>query len=114
MAIKMIEKKYDDITGAPDAETQRFTYKGKEYAIDLSPENQERFQATMDQVDSLLSTYLEKGREVNLEAVKPEDYKEYMRQLRAWAEANGEDVKPRGRVRAEVKQRFDQYLLDNA
>lgn len=114
MATKTIETKCDDLTGAPGAETLRFTHQGKEYAIDLTPEGRERFQEIMGKVEMLLSVYVEKGREVTLASVMPKDHKEYMRQLRAWAEENGEEVKERGRVRADVKERFNQYLLDNA
>jgi Lsr2 len=103
----------DDLDGSEGAETLRYTVDGQEYEIDLSTANAEKFRKG-------LQTYIDKSRPV--EAQSPPlsggrgrsrrssasgRSREDLSAIRAWAESNGHDVAPRGRIKHEIIEAYD-------
>lgn len=112
MAQKTFVQLTDDLDGRPiedgDGETVAFAYRGLSYEIDLNNKNLEKF-------DNALSTYIDAARKVSgtggrrsraagrsTPTVGDVDPKA----VRAWAEANGVEVSPRGRLKAEVVEQY--------
>jgi hypothetical protein len=101
----------DDLDGSEGEETLTYTVDGQEYEIDLSTKNAERFRQA-------LAPFMEKSRPV--EAPPPvitptrrstrrstaASGRADLAQVRAWAEAKGIEIAPRGRIKQEV---YDQY-----
>jgi len=107
----------DDLDGTEGSETLRYTVDGQEYEIDLSEKNAAKFR-------SALQSFIEKSRIV--EAPSPVMLTPTRRttrrqtagsgradiaEVRAWAEAKGIQVAPRGRIKQEV---YDQYDAENS
>jgi hypothetical protein len=103
----------DDLDGSEGAETLRYTVDSQEYEIDLSAENAEKFRKG-------LQTYIEKSRPVEAPSPTPSGgrgrtrrssasgrSREDLSSIRAWAEANGHDVAPRGRIKQEIIEAYD-------
>jgi hypothetical protein len=102
----------DDIDGSTGAETLTYTFEGQDYEIDLSEQNAQKFRAA-------LAPYVEKSREVERSPVPSAGgrrtrrssssgrSKEELAAIRAWAEANGHDVAPRGRIKREILEAYD-------
>lgn len=91
----------DDFDGSDNAGTARFGLDGDTYKVDLSAVNEEEFRG-------FLSHYIQVGRRLSTSGrpytttnpgVDP-------RAVRAWADANGVTVSPRGRLSAEVIDQF--------
>ena len=104
----------DDIDGSEGAETITYMVNGKEYEIDLSEENAERFH-------DALEPFVSKSREVQRQAAPTRrgrgdgrrkggaSGREDIPQIRAWAESQGMDVSARGRVKKEIIDAYDDW-----
>jgi hypothetical protein len=94
----------DDITGKEippgEGETISFAVNGVQYEIDLDVKGAKKFH---DQ----LSFYMEHGRKLGRTSVSSIRSRKREQEfdpatVRAWAEANGYDISPRGRIKAEI------------
>jgi|SRR3954454_6278104 len=103
----------DDLDGSEGAETIRYSVDGKDYEIDLSEKNAERFRST-------LREFIDASREVEQPPVltlaparasrrsSGGSGRDDIAQIRAWAESQGMDVSARGRIKNEVIAAYDQ------
>jgi hypothetical protein len=103
MAKQVIENLIDDLEGGPATKTIRFGIDGTEYEIDLNDDNAEYLEKT-------LADHAAKGRKVTrVKTVKAGNGRansDETATIRAWALAHGHDVKPRGRVPANLVQAY--------
>ena len=103
----------DDLDGSEGAETIRYSVDGKEYEIDLSEKNAERFR-------SMLQEFIDKSREVEQPPVltltparsgrrqsSGGSGRDDIGQIRTWAEAQGMQVNARGRIKKEIIDAYD-------
>lgn len=108
MASKTTVLLVDDLDGGEAAESIRFALDGVEYEIDLSEENAQDFRDSM-------GAYVEHGRRVGstirngarrpaLRRVQSDEVD--LGAVRAWANSNGYNVKPRGRIAAAVVEAY--------
>ena len=104
----------DDLDQSEGAETIMYSVDGKEYEIDLSEKNAQRFR-------DALKEFIDASREVEqppVLALAPartarrqssgRSGRDDIPQIRAWAEAQGMDVSARGRVKKEIIDAYDQ------
>ena len=101
MATKIVTTLQDDIDGSAAAETVRFALDGVEWEIDLSERNANRLRNS-------LSDFIAHGRKVSgKRGSKPASSSQTdTKTVRKWAEANGIEVSARGRIPAEVVERY--------
>lgn len=110
MARKTVTAYTDDLTGNPideaDVRTISFTYKGKRYEMDLSPESE-------TEVDNVFSGLIDVARPVRRQRAattgnpaNTSAAREESRRIREWAKDNGVEVASRGRIPDSVR---DQY-----
>lgn len=104
----------DDIDGTDlgsEANTISFAFDGKEYTIDLSDENAEKFREVM-------APYVENGHRVTTGRAKParkssgrsSSSSGETKAIREWARNNGYEVSDRGRIPADI---MDAYAAAN-
>jgi hypothetical protein len=114
MARKVVTELTDDMDGRSEAvETVTFGYRGKLYEIDLSQRNVER-------LDKALSPFVEKarpvrasndGRTLSRRALSGSNGKGKLvdvKAVREWARGQGIELKARGRIPAQVVERYKQ------
>jgi uncharacterized membrane protein len=94
----------DDIDGGPAEGTVRFALDGTDYEIDLSTEHREELR-------KVLAGYVTHARKASGPARRGPrgrrgDVGLDTRKVRAWARAEGIDIKERGRVPAEVIEKY--------
>jgi nucleoid-associated protein Lsr2 len=91
----------DDIEGGEASETVAFGLDGRSYEIDLNSANATKLRST-------LAPYVEAGRKRSRsgKAYRRTDVAPDPRAVRAWAESNGFDVPPRGRIPKKVYEAF--------
>ena len=101
MATKVLTTLQDDIDGSDATETVRFALDGVEWEIDLSERNANRLRNS-------LRDFIAHARKVGGKSQrKPASSSEIDAKLvRQWAEANGIEVNPRGRIPTEVFERY--------
>jgi hypothetical protein len=101
MATKILTTLQDDIDGSDAAETVRFALDGVEWEIDLSERNANRLRNS-------LSDFMAHGRKVGgRRGRKPASSSQTdPKAIRKWAAANGIEVSARGRIPAEVVERY--------
>jgi Lsr2 len=101
MATKVLTTLQDDIDGSDASETVRFALDGVEWEIDLSERNANRLRNS-------LSDFIAHGRKVGgKRGRKPASSTQTDTQaVRKWAQANSIEVSARGRVPAEVVERY--------
>ena len=111
MAKQTIIQMTDDIDGSDATQTVEFSYRGKSYSIDLNDANASDF-------DDALAPYIsaaEKGggsqatRSSGRRTSAPRQRSSSEadpKAVRAWAEANGVSVSPRGRIKAEILEQY--------
>ena len=108
MATKTLVQLSDDIDGSTDnVSTVTFAYEGVQYEVDLNESNRK-------QLDEALSRFIGAGRKVgggsrtrrNAATPKQVDTAPDPKAVRAWAEANGITVSPRGRIPSETIEKF--------
>jgi Lsr2 len=95
----------DDLDGSPDAETVSFGLDGVTYEIDLSEKNR----AKLAQV---VLPYIQAGRRTGRSRSRTGASRHSARRadradLRAWASANGLKVSERGRISAELMEKYE-------
>lgn len=99
MARKIEVTMIDDIDGTSPASTVEFSFEGTSYEVDLSEANKAK-------LAQALEPYLEAGRKVQgsrrrgRKSSTPGGVDPAA--VRRWAEANGKEVSPRGRVPREI------------
>jgi hypothetical protein len=101
MATKVLRSLQDDIDGSDAVETVRFALDGVEWEIDLSERNANRLRNS-------LSVFMAHGRRVGGKRErKPASSNDIdARAIRQWAETNGIEINSRGRIPAEVVERY--------
>ena len=112
MAQKVVTLLTDDITGKEipdgDGETIDFAFQGYTYSIDLDGKNAKKFRDAM-------SFYVDHARRTGKSTTAPLRRTGEPRrsvsdvepsEVRAWAEENGYEVSPRGRIKAEIVEAF--------
>lgn len=109
MVQRMITERFDDLDGSPAVETVRFGYAGREYEIDLNEEH-------ASQLDEALAPYVEHGRRADGGATRPRRGRrteeerrrpEELRAIRQWAREQGLQVSDRGRIAADIVEKYD-------
>ncbi|MGX1856601.1 histone-like nucleoid-structuring protein Lsr2 [Dietzia sp. NPDC055340] len=102
----------DDLDGSDlgsVANTISFSFDGREYSIDLSDENADKFREVM-------APYVENGHRVTGTKAKParksasRSSSGETKAIREWARSNGYDVSDRGRIPADI---MDAYAAAN-
>jgi hypothetical protein len=98
----------DDLDGTEikeeDAQSITFTWAGVDYNIDLS-------KANADKLEKAIGPYLEKAQRVSGRRSRPSSSSSYGGQVdtkavRAWAASNGIELSNRGRVPADVIEKY--------
>src|ERR1700691_4151866 len=94
----------DDLDGWPDAKTVSFGLDGMAYEIDLSEQNR----AKLAQV---IAPYAQAGRRVTRgrghRGAGPQARRADLSDVRAWAKENGLHISERGRISAEVIEKYE-------
>lgn len=98
----------DDIDGSPEAQTVRFGYQGQQFEIDLAEKNHVAFLASLQPF--IAAAHVDPGRR------RPRGTAGERRSgsslsldraaVRAWAGKQGIQVAERGRIRAEVLEKY--------
>lgn len=113
MARKEVIQYFDDLDNSPltkeEVEIVHFSLGNKEYELDLSSANAEKFR-------ELLQPYLEHARRVNVPQRRRRRQGNYAggaaaygidpADVRAWAESNGIPVNQRGKIKTETVERY--------
>jgi hypothetical protein len=91
----------DDVDGSEAHETVQFGLDGAQYEIDLSDKNAGKLR-------DALRPFLEAARKTRASAKSPvrKETKVDTRAVREWAASNGLDVNKRGRIPADVIEKF--------
>jgi hypothetical protein len=107
MVQRVITERFDDLDGSPAVETVRFGYAGRSYEIDLNEEH-----ATA--LDELLVPYIEAARRVDTgrrqrgrQPVSERRSPEELRAIRRWAREQGLRVSDRGRIAADISEKYE-------
>jgi hypothetical protein len=106
MAQKVVTELTDDIDGSEAVETVTFGYQGRQYEIDLNRKN-------FDRLAKALAPFIEHGRTVRADerrrrrrgaagTTQTADTKA----IRQWAHERGLQVSERGRIPAEIVERY--------
>jgi len=95
----------DDLDGSEGAETVTFGLDGVTYEIDLSPKNRAK-------LDKAFAPYLDRGRRLSVRRRRPAVATSVGPRVdravvRAWAKGQGLHVSERGRISADVMQKYD-------
>ena len=101
MATKILRTLQDDIDGSDATQTIHFALDGIEYEIDVSDRNANRLRNS-------LSDFIAHGRKVSgRHGRKPASAGHVdTKSVRKWAAANGIEVSSRGRISADVVERY--------
>ena len=105
MAKKVVVQLVDDVDGSAAAETVTFALDGVNYEIDLSEENASALRADLGKwVSSATRTG---GRRSTRAASSPAGGSSKSARIRAWAREQGIDVSERGRIPADLRERYE-------
>jgi Lsr2 len=109
MAQRVVTERTDDIDGSEAVDTVTFGYRGKRYEIDLGQKN-------LDRLEKALAPFIEHGRTVRATdgrqrrrgggargTARASDTKA----IREWARRQGLQVSERGRIPAEIVERYE-------
>ena len=110
MAKQTVITMTDDIDGSEATQTVEFSYRGESYSIDLNDANASEFDDALapyigaaEQAGGARAPRAERGatahRQRSSSDVDP-------KAVRAWAEANGVTISPRGRIKADVLEQY--------
>ena len=104
---------FDDFDGSPAVETVQYSYAGRDYEIDLNEEHAQ-------ELDEFLAKYVERSRKVErVEEPQPRQRRarrgeekarrgpEELQAIRQWARAQGMQVSDRGRIKADILEKYD-------
>lgn len=103
MAKRVITTLEDDLDGTEASETIAFSFDGAEYEIDLNETNAHEFRTAMNKYTSVSRKSAVRGRpprRAGTNGIKD------TKAVRVWAIANGIPVSARGRVQADVMERY--------
>lgn len=112
MARRTIELLVSDLSGdeleAGQGQTVEFTYRGTSYSIDLTDKEAAGF-------DKAIAMYIEHATKAGgsrrgsgtRKASGSGRSKEELAEIRDWLTANGHEVSPRGRIKAELLEAYD-------
>lgn len=102
MATRVLTTLQDDIDGSAATQTIRFALDGIEYEIDVSDRNANRLR-------NVLGEFIAHGRTVGGRAARKSASSSQVdtKAVRKWAEAHGIEVSSRGRIPAEVVERYN-------
>lgn len=110
MVQRVITELFDDLDGSPAVETVRYGYAGHSYEIDLNDEHAR-------ELDEVLARYIEHSR--RLDEAQPTRQRrtrkteekhrgpEELRAIRQWAREQGLQVSDRGRIAADIVEKYD-------
>jgi len=104
MAQKVTVALEDDLDGGPAAETIRFGYGGADYEIDLSAKNAKDFRK---QITPFIAHARKAGRGAPRRTARTAASRQRSGDIRSWARDNGIEVSDRGRIPAEVVERYN-------
>ena len=104
MATKVTVALEGDLDGGPAAETVRFAVGGAEYEIDLNKKNAAAFRK---QLAPFVEHARRAGRGPRRRAGRSAAGRERGAAIRAWAKQRGIAVSARGRIPADVMERYD-------
>lgn len=97
------------------AETFEFTWEGSDYVIDLRPANAEKIRKDMDKWTAAASKVTgRRGRPKSSGSTGTRApsgsgrSKDELARIREWAQQNGHEVSPRGRIAAPILEAYDQ------
>jgi hypothetical protein len=107
----------DDLDGTEIAEDEAhevfFGYKGSQYRLDLS-------KANADKLDKLINPYIAAAERISSARGRPRGSgtkrpdtgsgrpKEELANIREWLKKNGHEVNPRGRIKADLLEAYDE------
>jgi hypothetical protein len=108
MARKVVTELTDDIDGSEAVETVTFGYQGRQYEIDLNQKNADRLAKT-------LGPFIEHGRSVRAAGGRQHRRRGAAnttqapdpKAIRQWAREQGLEVSERGRIPAEIVERYE-------
>lgn len=99
MAKKTIVQLTDDLDGSKADKTVSFSLDGVSYEIDLSQKNASALETAFGKYISAARRTSGRAKRTNVNADP--------KAVRAWAASNGIQVNPRGRIPADVVQKFE-------
>jgi Lsr2 len=102
MATKVLTTLQDDIDGSNATQTIQFALDGVEYEIDVSDRNANRLRNSLDE-------FITHGRKIGgrrtPKKTAPAGHVD-TKAVRAWAQSNGIEVNTRGRIPAQIVERY--------
>ena len=101
MAQRVVVTLSDDLEGGEASETISFGLDGKAYEIDLNPENAKKLRTELAPFVEAGRKRAMSGKAYHRTSVEPD-----ARAVRAWAESNGYEVPPRGRLPKRIYEAF--------
>lgn len=110
MARNTIIQMTDDLDGSEATQSIEFSYRGKNYSVDLNDSNAADF-------DDALAPYIAAAEKAGgTQSTRSSGRRSSPKQrssgdvdpkaVRAWAEANGVSISPRGRIKADVLEQY--------
>jgi hypothetical protein len=115
MAKRTVTVMTDDIDGSEATQSIDFSYRGKSYSIDLNDQHAEELDEMMAPyisaaADTSRGGGVRSGRSSSPSRSRSSSGRSDVdpKQVRAWAEANGVEVSPRGRISASVIEQYRQ------
>lgn len=101
----------DDLDGSEDAQTITYAFDGQEYEIDLSEENFNKaaidfymkVSRPVDRSEPKLRTPTRRRRAPSAAGTRSD-----LAYIRKWAQKEGIEVAPRGRIKQEIIDKYDQ------
>lgn len=109
MAKRVVEILVDDLTGEESDKIETITYSldGSQYEIELAPKNADKFRGLFQ--DYIAVSRKTGGRRSSSTRSSSGSgrSKEELAQIREWAQANGHEVSPRGRIKSDVLEAYD-------
>ena len=113
MAQRQVTIMTDDIDGSEATQSVEFSYKGKSYRIDLNDTHAEELDEVLAPYISAATENARRGGGRTTRSSGPQRPRASSgsgevdpKQVRAWAEANGVEVSPRGRIAASVIEQY--------
>lgn len=105
MATRITTTLIDDLDGSEAAETLVFALDGESFAIDLNKDNAAAMRASMEMYVSAARKYKPKGASTPGRKAK-DDSKPSSKEVRAWAQENGIQISPRGRIKEAILEQY--------
>ena len=97
----------DDLDGTEDAKSYKFGWGDDQYEIDLSDDNAKELQDFLGRyINAAAKVTSRLPRSGGAPASKSSSNKEELQKIRAWAQEQGLNVSPRGRISGEVVEKY--------